>query len=331
MCHLRGVLVLTLATLPIAGATRAEDDSDVKSREKAGKWLATVEAAPVGAPGGRARAFRQKVFRQGPDDKAPVQLYEQTSTGRVGIRLRDDGLLLVQPIGALPRLYFPGAQEPVELELPPPRKLDRDSAYTDAGTTWFLDNCLFYSRMAAPGHLLIGFVRLDSTRKAVAESKLCLEVVAQEQGVAYAAVVMPVIFRAGDYVWWVNTGYHNAFYPDAVVGEWKSRKLRALSLKTGTPVDPDRVPEAVLRQNRDRLLRFVEEQAHNRSPELEGWAVGVLARVGGPKEAERLRALSRTVQETVIEIAPNELRTTDTVVKDAYVRALDALEKKGPR
>jgi hypothetical protein len=271
------------------------------------------------------------VFRQGPNDRAPVQLYEQTSTGRVGIRLREDGLLLVQPVGVLPRLYFPGSGESVELELPRPRKLDRDSASTEAGTTWFLDDCLFYSRMAAPGHLLIGFVRLDSKQQAVAEARLCLEVVAQEQGVAYAAAVMPVVFRAGDYVWWINTGHHNAFYPDAVTGEWKPRKLRALSLKTGAPVDPDRVPEAVLRQNKDRLLDFVEGQAHNRSPELEAWAVGVLARVGSLKDAERLKALSRTVQETTIEVAPNELRTTDKVVKEAYARALDALQKKGPR
>ncbi len=56
-------------------------------------------------------------------------------------------------------------------------------------------------------------------------------------------------------------------------------------------------------------------------------AVGALARVGGPKDAERLRALSRTVEGTTIEVAPNELRTTDTVVKAAYARALDTLEK----
>src|SRR6516162_4510197 len=158
MCRLRGVLVLTLAALPFAGPSRAgaKDEIVVKNREKAGKWLATVEATPVGPPGGRTRAFRQRVFRQGPEDRAPVRLYEQTSTGRVGIRLREDGLLLVQPVGPLPRLYFPGFSEPVELTLPSPRKLDKNSAYTDAGTTWFLDDCLFYSRMAFPGHLLIG-------------------------------------------------------------------------------------------------------------------------------------------------------------------------------
>ena len=44
-----------------------------------------------------------------------------------------------------------------------------------------------------------------------------------------------------------------------------------------------------------------------------------------------MQALSRTVQETTIEVAPNELRTTDKVVKGAYARALDALEKKGSR
>lgn len=329
MGRLRRFLLLTLAALPFAGPSRtaADDGGTVKSEEKAGKWLATVEATPVGPAGGRAAAFRQRVFRQGPHDKQPVLLYEQTSTGRVGIRLRDDGLLLVQPVGPRPRLYFPDSKEPVELDLPPPRGLDKDSAYTDAGTTWFLDDCLFYSRMAAPGHLLIGFVRMDAKEKAVAETRLCLEVVAKEQAVAYAAVVMPVVFRAGDYVFWVNTGYHNAFYPDAVTGEWKARKMRALSLRTSAPVDPDRVPEEVLRQNKDRLWGLVEEQAHNRSPELEVWAVGVLGRIGGPKDAERLRALSRTIQETTIEVGPNELRTTDKVVKEAYARALAALEK----
>jgi hypothetical protein len=330
LMHAQAIQVLERAKLR-SGRTAPGDEPVVQAQEKAGKWLATVEATQASPPGGRAIAYRQRVLRQGPDDAAPVLLYEQTSTGRVGIRLRDDGLLLVQPIGPLPRLYFPGSKEPVQLELPPPRKMNRDSAYTEAGSTWFLDDCLFHSRMAAPGRLLIGFVRIDAGKKAVAEARLCLEVAGKEQGEAYAAAVMPVVFRADDYVFWVNTGYHNAFYPDAVSAEWKSRRLHVLSLKTGTPVDLDRVPVEMLRRNRERLLDFVEKQAHNRSPELEVWAVGILARVGGPKEAGRLRALSRTVAETMIEVAPNELRTTDRVVKDAYARALEALEKTGPR
>jgi hypothetical protein len=330
LMHAQALQVLERAKQQ-SSRTAAEDERVVKTQEKAGKWLATVESTQAGPPGGRTIAYRQQVLRQGPDDAMPVLLYEQTSTGRVGIRLRDDGLLLVQPVGPLPRLYFPGSKEPVQLELPPPRKMNRDSAYTDAGTTWFLGDCLFYSRMAAPGHLLIGFVRIDAGKKAVAEARLCLEVAGKEQGEAYAAAVTPVVFRAEDYVFWVNTGYHNAFYPDAVSTEWRSRKLRVLSLKTGAPVDPDRVPVEVLRRNRERLLDFVEQQAHNRAPELEVWAVGVLARIGGPKEAGRLRALSRTVEETTIEVAPNELRTTDKVVKGAYARALEALEKTGPR
>lgn len=331
MCHLRGIVPFAVLVLVGPSLTTAADDTKVKRREEAGKWVATVEATRAGPSQGRAIAYRQRVFRQGPNDKEPVQLYEQTSTGSVGIRLRDDGLLLVQPVGPLPRLYFPGSKEHVDLELPPPKQMDVKHAYTEAGDTWFLDDCLFYSRKARPGHLLIGFVIIDARKKAVSESRLCLEVVAKEQGVAHAAVVQAVVFRAGDYIFWVNAGYHNAFYPDAIMGEWKSRKLRVLSLKTGALVDPERVPAEVLRQNKERLLDFVEKQAHNRAPELEIWAVGVLSRIGTKKDAERLQALSKTVEGTTNEVAPNEIRTTDKPVKEAYAKALDALTSKGPK
>ena len=147
----------------------AGDEVSVYGRQVAGGWVAAVEKEHVGPPGARAPRFRQRVVRQGPGDPQPVVLYEQTSTGSVRIHLRDDGLLLIQPVGLPPRLHFPDSKEPVELELPPPQQWQYPfSPDTKIGTTWFLDDCLLYSRMAYPGHLLIGYVRIDAAERASA-------------------------------------------------------------------------------------------------------------------------------------------------------------------
>lgn len=325
------VLLLLSVALLFAWPRRGEAQGDKakENRQVAGKWVAFVKMELVGSPQARALSYRQQVFRQGPDDKEPVVLFEETSTGRTGLQLRDNGLLLVQPVSERPRFYFPGSKDPVELKLPPPQKGNPAfGAYTDVGKTWFLDDVLFYDRMAHPGHRLIGFVRIDAQKKAVDDGKLCLEIVEPEQAVADAAAVHPVLFRMGDHVFWVNAGHHNAFYPNMVKGEWKSRKVRVLSLKTGEAVAPDKVPEDLLKQNKDRILEFLEKRAHNKAPELEIWALDVLARVGGSKDVERLRALAGTVRETMVEVAPNELKTTAKPVKEAYAKTLTALEKK---
>ncbi len=273
--------------------------------------------------------MRQRVFRQGPNDAEPVLIFEQSSTGSVQINLRDDGLLLVQPIGPLPRLYFPGKKEPMLLELPPPQEWDfRFSPYTEIGKTWFLGDCLFYNRMAHPGHRLIGFVRIDAAKRAVAESKLCVEAADAMQASANAANVLPVVFRVGDYVLWTNWGHHTEYHPEAVRGEWKERKVRCINLKTGDLIDPAKVPETLLQNNKDRLLEFIEKQAHNGSPELEIWAVGAIGRIGNAKDAGHLKTLSRTIEETLNAVSPTRLQTTDKPVKAAYAAALEALEKK---
>jgi hypothetical protein len=299
-----------------------------KRRQEAGGWVASIERERAGPEGGRAIAYRQRVLRRGPDDKKPVLLYEQTSTGRVRMLLRDDGLLLVQPVGPLPRLYFPGLKEPVERELPPPRQWEFQSApYTSVDQVWFLGDCLFYARRAYPGHLLVGFERIDPAKRTVGEGGLCLEATDKEQAEATAAAPRPVVIRVGDYVLWVNAGFHSSYFPDAVRGQWKPRRVRALNLLTRKLVNRDELPEKLLRDNKVHLLAVLNEQVHNRSPELEVWIVGALARVGGPTDVARLRALARTIKETENEIAPDELRNTDKVVKEAYEKAIGVLEK----
>jgi hypothetical protein len=208
----------------------------------------------------------------------------------------------------------------VDLVLAAPRKWTYASdPSTEAGNTWFLDDCLFYDREAFPGHRLIGFVRIDAAKKKLGESKLCYEVVEKQQAVGYAAAVLPVLFRIGDYVLWVNQGYDNSWYPDVVRGEWKSRRIRAIDLKTGEPTDSEKVPEELLRTNKDRLWKFVESQAHNRAPELEIWAVAAISRVGDAADAVRLTVLSRSIDGNVNEAGP---------VRKAYDTAVKTLESR---
>jgi hypothetical protein len=308
---------------------RASADGGIENvKRQAGKWTAVVELKMVGNPMARAWRYRQRVLRQGPDDKEPVLLFEESSTGRVQINLRDDGLLLVQPVRTLPQMYFAGSKDPVTLNLPPPKNWTlRPAPSGKIGTTWFLGDCLFYCRKPRPGYLLIGFVRVDAAKKTTTDSKLGVEVADSNQSEARAAEVLPIVFRVGDYVLWVNRGHHTEYHPEAVQGEWKQRKVRCLSLAKGELVDAARIPEAVLRQNKDRLLEFVEKQAHNRSPELEIWAVGAIARIGDAKDAERLKALSRTVVVTMNAVSPTTLESTDKPVKAAYAVALEQLKK----
>ena len=179
----------------------------------------------------------------------------------------------------------------MDVELPPPEKWEfQSSAYTSVDQAWFLGDCLFYARKAYPGHLLVGFERIDTAKRTVGGGKLCLEATDKEKSDASAAEPLPVVIRVGDHVLWVNTGFHNAYFPDAVGGRWKPRRLRAIDLTARRLIDLDELPEKVLRDNKDRLLTVLEKHVHNRSPELEVWVVGAIARVGGATDAERLRA-----------------------------------------
>jgi len=312
-------LLLKVAALPLAIPSWNGEAKELEQfhRQECGKWVATREDTLVGNPQARAQRFRQQVFRQGPEDREPVLLYEQTSTGRVGFHLRDDGLLLVQPIGPLPRLYFPRSQEPIDLVLPPQQGTDLDHGYRDPGTTWFLDDYLFYSR-DMPGRRLIGFVRINVEERSVVENKVCIDVDNVDED---CARVDNAVFKAGDYVFWVNRGYFGGFSrrPPQVQSEWLVRKVRAMRMKSCELVAPEQVPLDVLRKNKERLFDFVVKQVHNRSPELEIWAVNVLAKIGTRADAEQLRALSRSFQVST---------TLDEEVRATYAATVRTLEKK---
>lgn len=323
MLLLLGTLAVAASPAPIVedlkDDPRRYHDIDLRGRpweerHTAGKWIVTVCGVLAGTGNERVVRFDQEVLRQGPDDKAAVCLFSQrTARGAIGIRLRDDGLLLIQPVGKHGRLYFPGSAEPVELVLPTPQKLDSEYHYLNAGQTWFLDDVLLYDRKPTSDCRQIGFVRIDLKKKSVAEGRVCLELGGRSAAIE-AAALRPMVFRAGDHVFGVNAGWPHMIDEDQVKAEWKTSQVRVLDLKAGALITPDRVPEEALRRHKDRILDFLEKEAHIRCPELETWALTVLARVGAAQDADRLRVLLRTVPEGPM--------------RQQYATALQALEKK---
>lgn len=302
-----------------------------KYEQKAGPWTVITEMEPVGNLQKRAISYRQRIFRQGPEEKAPQFLYEETTTGRVQTQLREDGLLLIQRVADHPAVVFPGEKKLVDLQLPVPKDLTLNTFGSTMNRAWFLDDGIFYHRVIYPVKIgtttLLGFVRLDDQKKTIKESTICLEVRDNGKELQGPVTPLPVMLKMGDLVFWVNKGYHNVFYPDVVKGLWKPRKVRVLNLTTANLVEIEKVPAELIKSQIERILDFVEKQAHNQSPELECWAVKEIGKYGGPSEAARLKVLAGTIQETTSEIAPHELRTTDKVVKAAYAQALEAIEK----
>jgi hypothetical protein len=308
-------------------AIRADDLRKNELRLQVGKWVA-IKKSESKSTGGRAIPKTQKIYRQGPEDKEPIQLFEQTSTGSVSFNLRDDGVLLVLPIGEKVRLYFPKSKDPVEFDFPPPQKWTKKyQPYTDAEQTWFLDDILFFDGDVCPGHRLLGYVRIDSKRQTVGEGKLCIEVAEREQAIARAARAWPVVFRMDDTIFWVNAGYHNIFHPDVVKGEWKPHKIRAISIKKGDLIDPEKIPEELLQKHAKRLLDFLEKEAHNRCGMFELWAISILGKFGDAKDIPRLRALSKTVSNNHIEVEPDKIANGDKTIQEAYSKAIELLEK----
>jgi hypothetical protein len=255
-------ILISLLTLP----TPASQESPVRVL-RAGQWSAWIKvtAPDHGTYTPRAITHHQIVFRQGPQDKAPIQLFEEKSTGSVRIALRSDGLLFVQPVAAEPRLFLSDPAAPLILYLPPPRKWNLPfSPYGNIGNGGhlsFLGDILFYGRSAYPGNYLIGFVRIDVEKKQITENRLCVEVATEREPDAHASAAQiagPAPTRVDDYVFWKNAGYQNAWYPDTVTGIWKERKTRILDLKTGEIITLEQVPKALLNKHRQRLSEFIE-------------------------------------------------------------------------
>lgn len=327
LCVVCSSIVFLLPSVLLGQGNRPHE----KYEHKAGGWTVTREMEPVGNLQKRAISYRQRIFRQGPDEKVPQFLFEETTTGRVQTQLREDGLLLIQRVADHPAVVFPGEKKLVDLQLPVPKDLTLNTFGSTMNRAWFLDDGIFYHRVIYPVKVgtttLLGFVRLDDQKKEIKDSTICLEVRDNGRELQGPVTPLPVMLKMGDLVFWVNKGYHNVFYPDVVKGLWKPRKVRVLNLTTANLVEIEKVPAELIKSQIERILDFVEKQAHNQSPELECWAVKEIGKYGGPREGARLKVLAGTIKETTSEIAPHELRATDKVVKAAYAKALEAIEK----
>lgn len=238
----------------------------------AGSWAAWIDLTHVDNPLAHAQRLKQTIFRQGPRDTVPVQLFEQTSTDRVSISLRDDGLLFVQAVGGRPALYFPNRADPVTLILPSPFQWRRPYPPTadiagNSGYVVFLGDILFYGRYVSTDDYLIGFVRINAQKQKITENRVCLcvpdnsdpaNVKVDAQANAWAAnLIDPRPVRAGNFVFWKNRGDSSVLSPRAVE-QWRRSETRILSLITGKLVPLKEVPPVVLQQHVKELEPFLQ-------------------------------------------------------------------------
>lgn len=213
----------------------------------------------------RAISYDQTVYRTAPAGRAPDWILEQTSTGSIGIRLREDGVLLVQPVGEPPRLYFPGVQPPLPLALPGPVRWSRpwhplDEIAPSNGYAAFLGDILIYGRYASPNDYLVGFAKIDAEGRRISRQCVCVEVSDGKEGSAAtwaAEIGRPAPVRIGRYVFWRNRGYQNDIHPDAVTGTWKVSTTRVVDLETCALLTPGDVPPELLVDNRRILAPFL--------------------------------------------------------------------------
>jgi hypothetical protein len=236
---------------------------------RAGGWSSCVVWVPAGIPFARALTYDQTVYRQGPADRSPQWLFEQESTGSVGIQLREDGLLFVQPDGEPPRLYFPGSEKPLLLSLPGPQLSNRpyrgyDNIHPSTGYVAFLGDVLFYGRDAFPDYYLVGFARIDSEKRWISAQCVCAEATSDKEAsstVSAAQIGLPAPLRIGRYVFWRNRGWYNDIHPNLVTGRWKTRATRVVDLETCALLSLSEIPADLLRENQEALAPFLEPSA----------------------------------------------------------------------
>jgi hypothetical protein len=263
----------------------------VSEKSEAGGWTAWVESTLADDPRKQAPAFNHVVYRQGPKDEIPLAIYQRTDNRGLRVWLRDDGMAAIQ--GCLlshPVLAHHGS-EPNSIILPLPTKWDRAfPPYGSIGRLWFLEDVVLYSRYAYPGHTLIGFFRINPVDGEVTENVLTLEVVERQQEPAHAAAIADdawkePLFRAGNSVFWKNEGSRHA------AGEWRERKLWALSLRDNHLVEVSYADPKLQRQHMVEIVEYLE-RIHNQNIVLETWAVSVAALIGTMDDINRLTELS---------------------------------------
>ena len=258
------VLASPLAATGPAGFGRGAREPYRVGELHAGGWVAWIDLTAAGF-GQRAIPYRQEVYRQAPG-RQPERLFEQTSAGAVWIRLRDDGLLCLQGVGGVPSLYFPGAREPVPIQLLPPERGAQPGGYPDIaannGHVSFHDDVLSYGRYYTVDEYLIGFLRIDASGRRVAEQRLVADVYAAHDGGSgawAASITTPPPLRIGDYLFWRNRGWDNVYYPDLVRGTWKEQRARVIDLRGGRLVEFHEVPRMLRETHAAELAPFLKE------------------------------------------------------------------------
>lgn len=238
-------------------------------KQHAGDWFAWVVSTAASPPGMEAIAHKQTLYRQGPADQSPVPLLTQTSTASIIFLLRNDGLLVVQPIGGSPFLCFPGMKDFLVLELPPPWKqdkadsLDLDLSY-NSSEAYFVDGGLFYGCKASSWCHIIGFIGIDAKKKQITQNLPLLKVVARHDPDynidAESISGYPEPIRIADYIFWRNMGwvFVNDMFPDTVIGLWQKPAPHVFNLKTGELLNLDQVPAGLLQRNRAALADFLK-------------------------------------------------------------------------
>jgi hypothetical protein len=262
------VPILLGCALTVCGEALGKEDYGLQREEvvRAGEWSGCVVEVPVGNLLARAITYDQTVYRQGPTDRSPRWLFEQESTGSVGIRLREDGVLFVQPDHEPPRLYFPGSEKPLLLSLPGPQLSNRpyrpfEDIHPSTGYVAFLGDVLFYGRDAFTDHYVVGFARIDSDKRQISAQCVCAEATADKEAssTAWAAGIgVPAPLRIGRYVFWRNRGWDNDIHPNLVTGLWKPRATRVVDLETCALLSLSEVPADLLRENQKTLAPFLE-------------------------------------------------------------------------
>lgn len=261
---------------------------------RAGDWRVEIHYEATSQVGARATSYRQEVLRFAPGAEAGERIHVESSTGRTGVFLRDDGLCFVDPVQREPFLSFVGGQQ---LSYPlrsakaagPGDRTDLD--VNGGGRVHFLgDACVVVRRL--PTLLQVAAFEVDVQEQTATGLQEVLEV--DGQGWPHnvkAAMPDRLMLRMGDLLLWVNTGVGNAFSAKAVDARWRTRRLHAYSLERRAFVELGSVDYALFARHREHVVAFLEQKSHNVVGEFEIWAVERLGTWGFVNYTQRLLQL----------------------------------------
>lgn len=253
----QAVLVICLA-VALSRISRAEERIKWQS-EMAGQWSSWIEGDAATTLPLRAIPYHQVVYRRGPPDSKPVQLFEETSTGRVRFCLRDDGLLFVQPVSEPARIYGVNPESRVFVPFLPPPHWDKFfppyQGVSQNGFVAWLGDVLFYGRYVYSDQYLVGYVRIDAQRLRITEQRIVLEAKDEYRtdNVEAAKIATPGPMRIGHYLFWNNRGNPSA------IPELRFRRARVIDLVTGNLKEIESLPPQFLKDHASELRMLTSE------------------------------------------------------------------------